>query len=208
MQTSICFLISSIPPFIDTDREDNSMCNPTGAPLPTDFQDVELGETSSVVSGAEESTQPLMKPRSSSASVASVTSTQSTPFEAKHHDKHDAGLGSAILDKLHPTHQMVILTFLMFLFFGMHNILQEAIVNLLSDSSTLKSNSTLMLGYAEVVGVLTFSFLERMHCTKEGGWTRVAPLSAYPLLTACLFASSSLSNLSLGFINFPTKVGK
>ena len=99
-----------MPPFIDTDIEDNStnsMCNPTGAPLPTDFQDVELGETSSVVSGAEESTQPLMKPpRSSSASVASVTSTQSTPFEAKHHDKHDAGLGSAILDRLHPTHQM------------------------------------------------------------------------------------------------------
>ena len=201
-----------MPPFIDTDIEDNStnsMCNPTGAPLPTDFQDVELGVTSSVVSGAEESTQPLMKPpRSSSASVTSVTSTQSTPFEAKHHDKHDAGLGSAILDKLHPTQQMVILTFLMFLFFGMHNILQEAIVNLLSDSSTLKSNSTLMLGYAEVIGVLTFSFLERTHCTKEGGWTRVAPLSAYPLLTACLFASSSLSNLSLGFINFPTKVGK
>lgn len=104
----------------------------------------------------------------------------------------------------------------------MHNILQEAIVNLLSNknasssisdadegggsSSNLKSNGTLMLGYAEVVGVLVFSYLERVHMTKEGGFSRVAPLRAYPLLTFCLFASSSLSNLSLSYINFPTKV--
>jgi len=128
-----------------------------------------------------------------------------------------------MLDSLPPTQQMVLLSFLMFLFFGMHNILQEAIVNLLSNnsditasdinsedgggsSSSLKSNGTLMLGYAEVVGVMVFSYLERVHMTNEGGFSRVAPLRAYPLLTICLFASSSLSNLSLSYINFPTKV--
>ena len=116
----------------------------------------------------------------------------------------------------------------MFLFFGMHNILQEAIVNVLSNVSDRSAATvvddvvnhggegggfdtdklTLMLGYTEIVGVLVFSYLERVRFTDEGGWHRVAPLRSYPLLTACLFASSSLSNLSLGYINFPTKVGE
>ena len=39
---------------------------------------------------------------------------------------------------------------------------------------------------------------------KEFG--RVAPISSYTLLTGCLLASSSLSNLALNYINFPTKV--
>ena len=72
----------------------------------------------------------------------------------------------------------------------------------------MKANGTLMLGYAEVTGVFVFSYLERVHLTNEGGFARVAPFRSYPLLTACLFASSSLSNLSLSYINFPTKVGK
>jgi len=70
----------------------------------------------------------------------------------------------------------------------------------------MKANGTLMLGYAEVMGVFVFSYLERVHLTNEGGFARVAPFRSYPLLTACLFASSSLSNLSLSYINFPTKV--
>lgn len=61
-----------------------------------------------------------------------------------------------------------------------------------------------MLGYLEVLGVTVCSFLERDFVAKERG--RVAPLSAYPLLTGCLMASSSLSNLALNYINFPTKV--
>ena len=123
--------------------------------------------------------------------------------------KTDAGFGSAFIDTLHPTQQMFILSFSMFLFFGMHNVLQEAIVNLLStasSSSNSKADGTIMLGFAECTGVLFFSYLERVHIAKEPGFQRVAPLKAYPLLTLCLFASSSLCNMSLSFINFPTKV--
>ena len=75
-------------------------------------------------------------------------------------------------------------------------------------TTTANDKFTVMLGYTEIVGVLTFSYLERLYCTNEGGLSRVAPLRSYPLLTACLFASSALSNLSLSYINFPTKVGK
>lgn len=61
-----------------------------------------------------------------------------------------------------------------------------------------------MLGYLEVFGVTFCSFLERKFVARETH--RVAPLSAYPLLTFCLLSSSSLSNLALNYINFPTKV--
>lgn len=61
-----------------------------------------------------------------------------------------------------------------------------------------------MLGYLEVFGVTACSFLERRYIARET--QRVAPLSAYPLLTFCLLSSSSLSNLALNYINFPTKV--
>jgi len=61
-----------------------------------------------------------------------------------------------------------------------------------------------MLGYTEVLGVAVCSFIERQYIRKERG--RVAPLSAYPLLTCCLMGSSALSNISLNYINFPTKV--
>ena len=153
------------------------------------------------------------------------SSSSTTPPPPSRTDK-DEGFGSSLLDSLPPSHQMALVSFLMFLFFGMHNVLQEAIVNLLnvraSEASATEEagagatmpplasdrNWTIMLGYAEVVGVLAFSYLERVRLTTEGGTHRVAPLSAYPLLTLCLFASSSLSNLSLGYINFPTKVGE
>ena len=79
---------------------------------------------------------------------------------------------------------------------------------MVTTTTTANDKFTVMLGYTEIVGVLIFSYLERLYCTNEGGLTRVAPLRSYPLLTACLFASSALSNLSLSYINFPTKVGK
>jgi adenosine 3'-phospho 5'-phosphosulfate transporter B3 len=61
-----------------------------------------------------------------------------------------------------------------------------------------------MLGYLEVLGVTVCSFFERRFIAHET--KRIAPLSAYPLLTFCLMSSSSLSNLALNYINFPTKV--
>lgn len=93
----------------------------------------------------------------------------------------------------------------------MHNVLQEAIVGLLNKAAAgaapeNKVDGTIMLGYAEVIGVLVFSYLERIYIAREPGFHRVAPLRAYPLLTGCLFASSSLCNMSLSYINFPTKV--
>lgn len=103
-----------------------------------------------------------------------------------------------MLASLPPGQQFVILAILMFLFFGVHNVLQEAIMKFEGFTYGV------MLGYMEVVGVTTCSFLERKYVVKETG--RKAPLSAYPLLTMCLLASSALSNMSLNYINFPTKV--
>lgn len=179
------------------------MCNPSQIP------DIELGSTTSDCSELSTS-HSLLKGQSPSSS-SSVGSSSSSKRRINHDTmpttpNADTGLGSAMLDSLPPTQQMILLSFLMFLFFGMHNILQEAIANLLANHAELKSNSTFMLGYAEVVGVLGFSYMERTHFSSEGGLARKAPLRAYPLLTACLFASSSLSNLSLSYINFPTKV--
>lgn len=56
----------------------------------------------------------------------------------------------------------------------------------------------------EVFGVTVCVYGERKFIAKET--ERVAPLSAYPLLTGCLLTSSALSNLALNYINFPTKV--
>lgn len=91
-----------------------------------------------------------------------------------------------------------IISFFMFLFFGIHNYLQEAIINVPGFKYGV------MLGFMEVVGVTVCSAFERSCIRKEKG--RVAPIKAYPLLTLCLLSSSALSNLSLNYINFPTKV--
>lgn len=86
----------------------------------------------------------------------------------------------------------------MFLFFGIHNYLQEAIINVPGFKYGV------MLGFMEVFGVTICSSFERSCVRKET--KRTAPLTAYPLLTLCLMSSSALSNLSLNYINFPTKV--
>ena len=93
---------------------------------------------------------------------------------------------------------LIFLTMGMFFFFAIHNLLQEAIMSL--EGFTFG----VMLGYMEVLGVTICSFIERKYIRKEVG--RVAPMSSYPLLTLCLLSSSALSNMSLNFINFPTKV--
>jgi len=102
------------------------------------------------------------------------------------------------IDSFSPPLQFAVLAAGVFLFFGLHNLLQEAIMNVPGFTYGV------MLGYTEVLGVAFCSFVERQFIAKERG--RVAPLSAYPLLTICLLASSALSNMSLNYINFPTKV--
>lgn len=178
-------------------------------------RDIELG-SSSLHEEDEETTirQPLIKGGTNNTSAAAADDSPSaamakddTKKSLSTKTKSDAGFGSDFLETLHPTQQMILLSFAMFLFFGMHNVLQEAIVNLLANTSTSdKADGTIMLGFAECTGVLFFSYLERVHVAKERGFHRVAPLKAYPLLTLCLFASSSLCNMSLSYINFPTKV--
>ncbi|CAB9530424.1 Adenosine 3'-phospho 5'-phosphosulfate transporter 2 [Seminavis robusta] len=94
--------------------------------------------------------------------------------------------------------QFIVLVAGVFFFFGIHNLLQETMMSIEG------FHFGIMLGYMEVLGVAVCSYLERTYYAKETG--RVAPMSAYPLLTFCLMSSSSLSNLALNFINFPTKV--
>lgn len=173
------------------------MCNP---------KDIEMGSSST---SEELQALPLIDKDASESTPSKPNNTNC----AERHSNADSGLGSSYLDTLTATHQMALVSLLMFLFFGMHNVLQEAIVVLLSQASFAtaaadgtKVDGTIMLGYAEVIGVLLFSYLERVHIAHEPGFHRVAPLRAYPLLTACLFASSSMCNMSLSYINFPTKV--
>jgi len=65
-------------------------------------------------------------------------------------------------------------------------------------------NSILTRTFFINISVTLGSLIEMKFIAKEEG--RKAPLSAYPILTLCLLASSSLSNMSLDYINFPTKV--
>mmetsp|Transcript_437 Transcript_437/g.862 ORF Transcript_437/g.862 Transcript_437/m.862 type:complete len:449 (-) Transcript_437:24-1370(-) len=105
---------------------------------------------------------------------------------------------TGLFDSLPRTRQFVFLTMGMFLFFGAHNVLQEAMMKVEG------FHYGVMLGYMEVLGVTVCSYLERTYVAKET--KRVAPLRLYPLLTLCLLSSSGLSNMSLNYINFPTKV--
>mmetsp|Transcript_7378 Transcript_7378/g.18518 ORF Transcript_7378/g.18518 Transcript_7378/m.18518 type:complete len:392 (+) Transcript_7378:179-1354(+) len=101
-------------------------------------------------------------------------------------------------DSLSPTVQFGLLATGVFVFFGMHNYLQEAIM------AVPGFKFGVMLSYPEVFGVAFCSFLERRFVAGER--QRVAPLSSYLGLTFCLLGSSSLANLSLNYINYPTKV--
>jgi solute carrier family 35 (adenosine 3'-phospho 5'-phosphosulfate transporter), member B3 len=109
------------------------------------------------------------------------------------------------LEALPKQAQLLILVGGVYLFFGIHNFLQEALMH-----QPGFSHLGVMLGYFEVLGVTLCCFAERQvylqsDPNSEYG-QRKAPLSAYPMLTLCLLSSSALSNLSLNYINFPTKV--
>lgn len=135
-----------------------------------------------------------------------------SPADVEAHNKSNGGttttpsssssLSSSSLhsgfDSLSPATQFLVLGSGVFLFFGLHNYLQEAIM------AVPDFKFGVMLGYTEVLGVAVCSFFERTFVARERGM--VAPLSSYSLLTCCLLASSALSNMSLNYINFPTKV--
>ena len=100
--------------------------------------------------------------------------------------------------------QFITLALCVFSFFGIHNVLQEAMIN----TEGFKFGVT--LGWMEVLGVSLCSGLERSSIPYIGNGEvrnkRKAPLMAYPPLTFCLLLSSSLASWSLNYINFPTKV--
>jgi adenosine 3'-phospho 5'-phosphosulfate transporter B3 len=108
------------------------------------------------------------------------------------------------IDDLPRPFQFVALGLCVFFWFGIHNILQEAMVN------TEGFTFGVMLGWMEVLGVTIFSGLERSSIpffgNGEARRPRSAPAMAYPPLTCCLLMSSSLASWSLNYINFPTKV--
>ncbi|CAM9474450.1 unnamed protein product, partial [Chrysoparadoxa australica] len=82
-------------------------------------------------------------------------------------------------------------------FFTIHNYMQELIMSFES------FNFGWSLGLLEVLGVVTCSFAER---EVKGDRRRAAPMKSYVALSLILFTSSSMSNISLSFINYPTKV--
>jgi hypothetical protein len=108
---------------------------------------------------------------------------------------------SDILDRLPATMQFSILVVGVCVFFGLHNLLQEAIM---VQMGGVGHQFGVMLGYTEVLGVTIGAYIERHYIVRERG--RTAPLTAFTLLTCCLLTSSALSNISLNYINFPTKV--
>jgi len=98
------------------------------------------------------------------------------------------------------TASLPVLTCLVFLFFGLHNLLQEAIMALPN------SPSGILLGFLEVLGVTVCTHVERSVSLSPAERVRKAPVVSFLLLTFCLLSSSSLSNLSLNYIAYPTKV--
>jgi adenosine 3'-phospho 5'-phosphosulfate transporter B3 len=121
--------------------------------------------------------------------------------------KNANNMGSLLsnkIDALPRVLQFVILALFVFFFFGIHNVLQEAMIN------TEGFTFGVMLGWMEVLGVTLCSGLERSSLpfigNGESKKKMVAPICAYPLLTLCLLMSSSLASWSLNYINFPTKV--
>ena len=104
-------------------------------------------------------------------------------------------------------------------FFGCHNYMQELIMSL----PGFRVNALLLLycsmllsfynysfcqvgsflGYLEVLGVAICSFFERKY---YGETVRRASWNSYFMLCLFLLISSATSNISLAYINYPTKV--
>lgn len=123
---------------------------------------------------------------------------------AANKDKNIGSILSTKLEALSRSAQFVLLALCVFFFFGIHNVLQEAMIN------TEGFTFSVMLGWMEVLGVSLCSGLERSSLPFVGNGEsrrpRMAPWQAYPSLTICLVMSSTLASWSLNYINFPTKV--
>ena len=149
------------------------------------------------VSGSPSSRSTVVASMNPSRSSGDLMMLKQEIADEGHEKPSNEGIHANFLNSLSPSMQFVLLSTTMFIFFGIHNILQEAMMK-------VPGFHGVMLSYMEVFGVTLCSWVERKYIAKETG--RVAPLPSYPLLTFCLMASSSLSNISLNYINFPTKV--
>jgi solute carrier family 35 (adenosine 3'-phospho 5'-phosphosulfate transporter), member B3 len=81
--------------------------------------------------------------------------------------------------------------------FGMHNYMQELIMNLPG------FDTGVFLGYLEVLGVTLCTSVERQIVGDTG---RRASWGSYAALCVFLIISSATSNIALNYINYPTKV--
>lgn len=100
-------------------------------------------------------------------------------------------------------------------FFGCHNYMQELIMSLPVSSSAIATRTphpsphaqgfkiAVILAYLEVLGVTVCSYIELL---ASGEKTRKSSMTAYCLLCFFLLLSSAASNISLNYINYPTKV--
>uniref|UniRef100_A0A7S0F0Q5 Sugar phosphate transporter domain-containing protein n=1 Tax=Hanusia phi TaxID=3032 RepID=A0A7S0F0Q5_9CRYP len=113
-------------------------------------------------------------------------------------DKGTSAFMDRFLDALPGPIQFTVLASAVFIFFGAHNYLQEAISRM-QGFEGLGS----ILGYLEVMGVMVCSFFERMAVGEKG---RTVKAMNYMKLTMCLLGTSYLSTVGLNYINYPTKV--
>jgi len=104
---------------------------------------------------------------------------------------------ASYFESLSKSAQFVVLVGGVFLFFGIHNFLQEAIMHL------PEFHFGWFLGFMEVLGVTVCCQLERQI---KGDFERKSSFKSYLYLALCLMGSSSLSNIALNYINFPVKV--
>ncbi|CAN0171210.1 unnamed protein product, partial [Ectocarpus sp. 13 AM-2016] len=116
---------------------------------------------------------------------------------------------AAWLDSLSPSLKFAILVSCVMVSFGLHNILQASAKGfraLIFESLIHMEgfNFGWSLGLLEAIGVLVGSMFERVHGGEVG--KRVAPFRSYVVLAGLLGMSSSLSNMALNYIKYPTKV--
>ncbi|CAM9198015.1 unnamed protein product [Phaeothamnion confervicola] len=189
-------------------------CRPGAAPQQRQRMASRLSASATMVAGAA----------AGAAGAAAVNvGAAATPLLRKEKPKASAVKKSAPwLDALPRNGQLLLLALGIFVFFGMHNLLQESIIR------REGFDFGWALGMLEMVGVTALTAVERAvigwrgvggggkgSCGKHSGGGgcgpgglggRALPLKVYLSLVGCLLASSSLSSIALNYINYPTKV--